>query len=55
MDRKPYDSDLNASEKECIAPYVAQKPGPGRKRTVDIMEIVKYQLKKGRGGLGSAP
>ncbi len=40
MNRLPYDSDLNAFEQECIAPYVAQKPGPGRKRTVDIMEVV---------------
>jgi putative transposase len=40
MPRLPYDSDLNAYEQECIAPYVAQKPGPGRKRTVDIMEVV---------------
>jgi putative transposase len=40
MNRLPYDSDLNAFEQECIAPYVAQKSGPGRKRTVDIMEIV---------------
>jgi putative transposase len=40
MDRKPYDSDLNTSEKICIAPYIAQKPGPGRKRTVDIFEVV---------------
>jgi transposase len=40
MPRLPYDSDLNAYEQECIAPYVAQKSGPGRKRTVDIMEVV---------------
>jgi putative transposase len=40
MNRLPYDSDLNVFEQECIAPYVAQKPGPGKKRTVDIMEVV---------------
>ena len=40
MPRLPYDSDLNAYEQECIAPFVAQKSGPGRKRTVDIMEVV---------------
>ena len=40
MRRKPYDSDLNTFEQLCIAPYVAQKPGAGRKRTVDIMEII---------------
>jgi putative transposase len=40
MARLPYDSDLNAYEQECIAPYVTQKSGPGRKRTVDIMEVV---------------
>ena len=40
MDRKPYDSDLNTSEKICIAPHIAQKPGPGRKRTVDIFEVI---------------
>ena len=40
MNRKSYPSDLNIFEQECIAPYVAQKPGPGRKRTVDILEVV---------------
>jgi putative transposase len=40
MKRKAYDSDLNTFEQACIAPYVAQKPGPGRNRTVDIMEVV---------------
>jgi putative transposase len=40
MNRKAYASDLNFFEQECIAPYVAQKSGPGRKRTVDILDIV---------------
>jgi putative transposase len=40
MPRQPYDSDLNAYEQECISPYVMQKPGPGRKRVVDIVEVV---------------
>jgi putative transposase len=40
MKRKPYDSDLNPFEQICIAPYVAQKLGPGRNRTVDILEVV---------------
>ncbi len=40
MSRKPYDSDLTTFEQICIAPYVAQKSGPGRKRTVDITEVV---------------
>ena len=38
MPRLPYDSDLNDQEYECIAPYIAQKSGPGRKRTIDIRE-----------------
>jgi putative transposase len=40
MNRTSYASDLNIFEQECIAPYVAQKPGPGRKRTVDILDVV---------------
>src|ERR687885_1172657 len=40
MKRKTYDSDLNPFEQICIAPYVAQKPGSGRNRTVDILEVV---------------
>ena len=40
MPRLPYDSDLNDQEYECIAPYIAQKSGPGRKRTIDIREVV---------------
>jgi putative transposase len=40
MKRKAYVSDLNTFEQACIAPYIAQKPGPGRNRTVDILEVV---------------
>ncbi len=40
MTRKPYDSDLTPAEQACIAPLIAQKSGPGRKRTVDIQEVV---------------
>ena len=50
MTRLPYDSDVNDQEWECIAPCVAQKQGPGRKRTVDIREIVNalcYMTKTG--------
>jgi len=40
MPRLPYASDLNDAEWTCIAPHVAQKAGPGRKRTIDIREVV---------------
>ncbi len=40
MPRLPDDSDVNDQEWACIASYVAQKQGPGRKRTIDIREIV---------------
>jgi putative transposase len=40
----PYDSDLNDQEYACIAPHVEQKPGPGRKRTVNIREIINALL-----------
>ncbi len=40
MTRLPYDSNLNDAEWTCIAPYVAQKAGPGRTRTIDIREVV---------------
>jgi putative transposase len=38
--REPYDSDINDREWECLKPFVKQKDGLGRKRTVDIREIV---------------
>lgn len=50
MTRLPYDSDLNDQEWTCIAPRVAQKAGPGRKRTVNIREVVNalcYMTKTG--------
>jgi len=50
MTRSPYPSDVNDDESEYIEPYVAQKPGPGRKRTIDIREVVNalcYMTKTG--------
>jgi putative transposase len=50
MSRLPYDSDLKDQEWTCIAPRVAQKDGPGRKRTIDIREVVNalcYMTKTG--------
>lgn len=38
--RLPYPSDVTDDEWAAIAPYVAQKPGPGRKRTIDIREVI---------------
>jgi putative transposase len=48
--RLPYPSDMHDQEWTCIAPRVAQKPGPGRKRTVDIRDVVNalcYMTKTG--------
>ena len=45
-----YESDLDDQEHELIASELAQKPGPGRKRTVNIREIVNaifYLLRTG--------
>jgi putative transposase len=50
MPRLPYESDLNEFEKERIAPYVAQKPGPGRKRMIDIMEVANALCSMSRTG-----
>jgi putative transposase len=50
MTRAPYNSDLNDAEWACIAPHVAQKDGPGRKREIDIREVVNalcYMTKTG--------
>jgi hypothetical protein len=33
--RFPYPSDVNDQKWVCIAPHVAQKQGPGRKRTIN--------------------
>ncbi len=48
--RLPYPSDVNDQEWVCIAPHVAQKQGPGRKRTINIREVVNalcYMTKTG--------
>jgi putative transposase len=45
-----YESDLIDPEYELIASGLAQKPGPGRKRTVNIREIANaifYLLRTG--------
>ena len=50
MTRLPYDSDVNDHEWTCLAPYVLQKSGPGRKRTIDTREVVNalcYMSKTG--------
>jgi len=47
---KRYASDLTDQEFELIAPHVAQKGGSGKKRTVDIREILNaifYRVKTG--------
>lgn len=47
---KRYASDLNDQEFERIAPHVAQKAGSGKKRTVDIREILNaifYRIRSG--------
>jgi putative transposase len=47
---KRYASDLNDQEFERIAPLVAQKEGSGKKRTVDIREILNaifYRVRTG--------
>ena len=51
MTRKPYPTDLTDPEWDYIAPFVGQKPGRGRRRTVNIREIVNailYMNKTGR-------
>src|SRR5216117_2053997 len=48
--RKRYASDLSDQEFERIAPLVAQKEGSGKKRTVDIREILNaifYRVRTG--------
>jgi hypothetical protein len=47
---KRYDSDLDEQEWQWIEPDLAQKPGRGRKRTVNVREIVNaifYLLRTG--------
>jgi len=38
--RKRYMSDLSRKEWRAIRPYLAQKPGPGRPRTIDIRLVI---------------
>src|SRR5215210_3318355 len=40
MTRLPYDSDVNDPEWECLEPLIEQPQGPGRKRTVNMREII---------------
>jgi putative transposase len=47
---KRYASDLNDQEFELIAPYVAQKAGSGKKRSVDIREILNAIFYRTRSG-----
>jgi putative transposase len=50
MTRLPYPSDVNDQEWDCIEPDVAQTQGPGRKRTINIREVVNalcYMTKTG--------
>ena len=45
-----YASDLNDQEFELIVPHVAQKSGSGKKRTVDIREVLNaifYRVRTG--------
>jgi putative transposase len=45
-----YASDLNDQECELIAPHVAQKGGSGKKRTVDIREVLNAIFYRTRTG-----
>jgi len=48
--KKRYESDLDAMEWAIIAPHVAQKDGPGKKRTVNIREVLNaifYRVRTG--------
>jgi len=45
-----YASDLNDQEFELIAPHVAQKDGSGKKRTVDIREVLNAVFYRVRTG-----
>lgn len=50
MTRKPYPTDLIDPEWGYIAPFVGQKPGRGRRRTVDMREIVNAILYMNKTG-----
>ena len=45
-----YASDLTDQEFELIAPHVAQKDGSGKKRTVDIREVLNAIFYRTRTG-----
>src|SRR6266496_4071839 len=48
--KKRYESDLDATEWTIIAPHVAQKDGPGKKRTVNIRQVLNaifYRVRTG--------
>jgi len=47
---KRYPSDLNDQECALIAPYVAQKAGSGKKRTVNIREVLNALFYRTRTG-----
>jgi putative transposase len=47
---KRYGSELNDQEFALIAPHVAQKDGSGRKRTVDIREVLNAIFYRSRIG-----
>lgn len=47
---KRYASDLNDQEFELIAPHVAQKAGSGKKRTVNIREVLNAIFYRTRSG-----
>jgi putative transposase len=47
---KRYASDLNNQEFELIEPYIAQKEGSGRKRTVNIREVLNAIFYRNRSG-----
>ena len=49
--RRRYPSDLTNHEWELIAPLLAQAPGPGRKRTVDLRAIVNGIFYLNRTGI----
>ena len=48
--KKRYESDLDATEWAIIAPHVAQKDGPGKKRTVNIREVLNALFYRVRTG-----
>jgi putative transposase len=50
MIRKPYPTDLLDPEWDYIAPFVGQKPGRGRRRTVNMREIVNAILYMNKTG-----